>query len=127
MNALAAAIALRTRCRRRPGPAKLLLRALLILAALAVMHLLGWREHVSVIASTTGIPSRTILVKGAVYLFVHFAAVFVAPVLVLAAGIYIALNRLTGRPIAARPVAELVTAAQDGQPAGPMGQSPHST
>jgi hypothetical protein len=67
-------------------PAGLLKRAAIVAAAFLVCHLAGWRELTSVLSGTP--PGSTLAALGGVlYLVSYFAAVIVAPVLVIAAGL----------------------------------------
>jgi hypothetical protein len=72
------------------SPRGFLLRAFLIAAAFAVVHLAGWRDYTSVLAGTVGPASAdmgTSIFLGAAYLFVYMAFVILTPVLLLAAAI----------------------------------------
>ena len=62
-----------------------------ILLLLAGAHLLGWRDHVSVLSGTVPGEGGTVG-QGVAYAGIWFAAVVVAPILVLATGIYAALT-----------------------------------
>ena len=72
-------------------------RALLLGAAFAVCHLAQFREFTGVLSGTphTGWPGQNAAaVLAVIYMFFYFAAVLIAPVLLIAAGILAALNRL---------------------------------
>lgn len=70
---------------------------------LAVLYVtfdgLGWREHTSFLSGTgpTGNDSEPSLVRGGIYVLAYMGFVLVAPVLVLAAGIFAILLRITRR------------------------------
>lgn len=69
------------------------LAALFALAFLAC-HLLGLREHVSVLSGTAPPGGADSAPLGALYAIAWFAGVIAAPILALAAGISAALERL---------------------------------
>jgi hypothetical protein len=75
-------------------------RALLMLATLAALHLLGWRADTRII-SGTGAPrdlsGELAALRGVVYGFVYFLGVIVAPILILGAGIRVILERPLAR------------------------------
>lgn len=71
------------------SPRGFLVRALLIAVAFAVVHVLGWREETRFLSGT---PASASL--GAIYAFIYFGFVLIAPTLVLAAGIFAVLERL---------------------------------
>jgi phosphotransferase system glucose/maltose/N-acetylglucosamine-specific IIC component len=75
------------------SPRGFLVRALLIALAFGVVHALGWREETRFLSGT---PASLRL--GVFYLFFYFAFVLVAPTLVLGAGIFAVLERLTRQP-----------------------------
>lgn len=62
-----------------------------LLLLLGGAHLLGWRDHVSVLSGTVPGEGGTVG-QGVAYAGIWFAAVVVAPILVLATGIYAALS-----------------------------------
>ena len=74
------------------SPAGLLLRALLILAAWAIAHLLGWRSSVCVLSGTLdgGTASAWATFRGVTYAFLFLSVVLVAPIFALAAGLWTA-------------------------------------
>ena len=54
----------------------------------ALAHLCGLREYTTLLSGTVeGADMRTSMILGSIYLLLYFAAVLVAPVLALAAGI----------------------------------------
>ncbi|MFZ5441189.1 MAG: hypothetical protein ACOZQL_14365 [Myxococcota bacterium] len=57
--------------------------ALFVLATLAVVHLLGWRENVGFLSGTVPLTSVT-LATGLLYAAAWFGGVVVAPILLLA-------------------------------------------
>ena len=67
-------------------PAGLLKRAAILVAAFLVCHLSGWRDLTSVLSGTPASSTLTAL-GGVLYAFCYFAAVIVAPILVIAAGL----------------------------------------
>ena len=62
-------------------------RALLIIAAFGVLHLLGWRDDTRVISGTASadLSHDLTAVRGLVYAAAYFAAVVVSPILIIAA------------------------------------------
>jgi hypothetical protein len=75
-------------------------RALLILAMLAVLYLLGWRADTRII-SGTGAPKdlagELAALRGVIYGLVYFLGVIVAPILILGAGIRWVLEHVLAR------------------------------
>jgi hypothetical protein len=74
-------------------PVGFLAIALIIAAAHYAMETHGWREYVCVLSGTPHTASgyRTAWIRGGIYAIAYFAAVLVAPVLVIAAGLRIIL------------------------------------
>jgi len=76
-----------------PRPPRYLARAGLLFAFFLVLHLLGLREHVSVLSGTE--PASGLLgVGGLLYVAAWLVAVVAAPIFVLAAGIQALLGAL---------------------------------
>jgi hypothetical protein len=77
-----------------------LVRAAVIVLAWLLMHLLGWREDTRIISGTS-LPNDFAgalgVFRGVAYLLAYFAAVVVAPILVIGAGI-LWLSTLNLRP-----------------------------
>lgn len=72
------------------SPKGFILRAAVCVAALAVVHLLGWREYTSIISGTspTGESiSLSTALPGMLYMAAWFATVLIAPALLIAAGV----------------------------------------
>lgn len=65
--------------------------ALVIVCVFCVTHLLGWREETRFLSGTSAAVHQ-----GLVYLLAYFAFVLVAPTLVLGAGVFALLERVTG-------------------------------
>ncbi len=83
------------RCKRRRfgllSPAGWLIRAVVLLVLFAAMHLLGWREHTNVFSGTLGLNSTADYLRaiaGGLYVIAWFATVVVAPILLIAAGVF---------------------------------------
>ena len=70
-------------------PPALLTWACIIIAFHLVFHLLGWRELTMVLSGTfpPGLPPPEAASRATIYLVSYFAAVLVAPVMILGAGI----------------------------------------
>jgi hypothetical protein len=71
-------------------PRGLLTRAALIMAALALFHLLGWRDDTRIISGTSpprDLASQLAALRGVVYGLTYFAAVVLAPILLIAASL----------------------------------------
>jgi hypothetical protein len=67
-----------------------LVRAAIIIFAWALMHLLGWRDDTRIISGTSlpnDFAGAVGASRGVAYLLAYFAAVVVAPILVIGAGI----------------------------------------
>lgn len=67
--------------------------AALLVLAWAMAHGLGWRDDTRII-SGTGVPSGGAVLRGVAYAVSYFAAVVVAPILVIAAGLRAAGGRV---------------------------------
>ncbi len=82
-----------------PRPRRLLIRAGIILLALGIAHVLGWREYLCVLSGAHPEPGSGLVVPAAacLYLVAYFAAVLVAPVLLIAALVETVWNRLAQR------------------------------
>jgi hypothetical protein len=79
-----------------PRPPKYLARAGILLAFFLVLHLLGLREHVSVLSGTE--PANGLLgAGGLLYVAAWLVAVIAAPIFVIAAAVHALLGAL-GRP-----------------------------
>ncbi len=68
------------------SPPGLLVRAGLIVAVFATLHLLGWRDDTRIISGTSLASSATVF-RGFVYAAAYFAAIILGPILILAAAI----------------------------------------
>jgi hypothetical protein len=80
------------------------LGAALLVAAFVVCHLLGLREHVSVLSGTPPPAGGGDPLLGVAYALAWFGAVVFAPILAIAAGVLAALDRLRSRrPAPSRP------------------------
>ncbi|MEX0775426.1 MAG: hypothetical protein WD042_06895 [Phycisphaeraceae bacterium] len=63
-------------------------RAVLLLAIFALLHLLGWRADTAIISGTLpapGVAGELAILRGLLYVLSYFAAVLVAPILLIAA------------------------------------------
>lgn len=77
------------------GRATWMRSAVLFIAVLGLLHLLGWRENTAVISGTTvGASFYGSALRGVLYGISWFAAVIVSPILILAMGIDAILRRL---------------------------------
>ncbi len=77
----------------------LLLRAFLLAAVFFVCHAFGMREYTSILSGTfpAGDHARELLAcMGMVYVIMYLAAVVVAPILLIAAGLVYLVERATG-------------------------------
>jgi len=62
--------------------------ALTLLAMFAILHLLGFRDDTAIISGTYSTPSpRLSEMRGVFYALTYFAALLIAPILLLAAGL----------------------------------------
>jgi hypothetical protein len=77
-------------------PKKLLLRAALIGLAYALLHLAGGR-HDAAFLSGTPVGGAGALLLGCAYVVVYFLFVIVAPILVIAAGLFTVEGRIRAR------------------------------
>lgn len=70
--------------------------------ALLCAHLLGWREHTSILSGTFP-GSREAVAQGLTYVLAWFAFVVLAPIAALSAGVYVLLSRwlFRERPVSA--------------------------
>ena len=84
----------------------LALGAALLASAFIACHLLGLREHVSVLSGTAPPGSGGDPSLGVAYAVAWFSAVVVAPILALAAGVLAAIDRLRSRRPAPPPPAD---------------------
>ncbi|WP_437592771.1 hypothetical protein [Sorangium sp. So ce1000] len=75
----------------------LALGAALLVVAFAACHLLGLREHVSVLSGTPPPAGGGDASLGAAYALAWFGAVVFAPILAIAAGMLAAVDRLRAR------------------------------
>jgi hypothetical protein len=76
----------------------LLIRAVIILVAFGCLHLLNAREYTSMLSGTAPTEAGLSLGQslwGSAYLVVYLAVTVTAPILILAAGIYFILTRLS--------------------------------
>lgn len=80
----------------RSGPRRLVARALLLATLFALLHLLGWRRYAAVLSGTTAVDAAALL-RGTAYVLFYGCAVFVSPVLALAAIILSCWNGLRRR------------------------------
>jgi hypothetical protein len=69
--------------------------AILILTVFAALHLLGWRDDTRILSGTS-LPSSGAVFRGFLYAASYFAAVILAPILLLAGAIQAAIQRVTG-------------------------------
>ncbi|WP_437970414.1 hypothetical protein WMF04_14480 [Sorangium sp. So ce260] len=82
----------------------LALGAALLVAAFAACHLLGLREHVSVLSGTAPPGGAGDASLGVAYALSWFGGVILAPILAIAAGALAAVDRLRSRrPAPSRP------------------------
>ena len=77
-------------------PAGFLVRAALVAVFFAVCHFAGWREHTTFLSGTpasadAGLNASAVL--GVVYMAGYFGFVLLTPILVIAAGILLVLDR----------------------------------
>jgi hypothetical protein len=82
----------------RPSP--LVLLALLLLAGFGAVHALGLREAVSVLSGTAPPGGESSALLGVVYALSYFAALILAPILLLASGIELIARRSFRAPAA---------------------------
>lgn len=71
-------------------------KAALIALAYGICQVAGLREHTTIISGTTPTPDGSVLVSAllaALYMAAYFAFVLLAPILLLAAGLWAAMNR----------------------------------
>lgn len=90
-------ISFRTRWAGRVvSPGGFLLSAVLLAGVFLVCHLAGWRQNMSFLCGTppTGQEEDLPILFGLLYALSYFAAVLIAPVLLLAAGIFALLLKL---------------------------------
>ena len=86
-------------------PAGFLIRGIEIIIALFILELLGGKEYAGVIFGTvyTGgsgsFFAYILKFLGAAYGFMYFLAIFLAPVLIIASGVFLGLNKLTSHNI----------------------------
>ena len=81
-------------------PGGFLVRAALVAVFFAACHFAGWREHTTFLSGTpasAGGSANTSVVLGVVYMAGYFGFVLLAPILVLAAGLLFAFERLASR------------------------------
>ena len=74
--------------------------ALVLMAAWALMHLLGWRVDTAVISGTVDISRGTAqwaMMRGALYALAYFGTTIISPILLLATGIYLLLFRVAAK------------------------------
>jgi phosphotransferase system glucose/maltose/N-acetylglucosamine-specific IIC component len=88
------------------SPKDFVRHAILIVLVFAVMHALGLREYTSVLNGTTGSvemdPTYAALL-GIVYILFYLAAILLAPILLIAAGLITAWQRIRTRKQFQRP------------------------
>ncbi|HVT89719.1 MAG TPA: hypothetical protein VHD56_12760 [Tepidisphaeraceae bacterium] len=80
-----------------PSPRGWFVRAVIIILAFAVFHLLGWRDDTRFISGTSTVPQMNgdwTAIRGLIYAFCYFAAVIVAPIMLIAAGLMAIMHRL---------------------------------
>jgi hypothetical protein len=78
------------------SPKDLVKRAVLIVCAFAVAHLLGLREFTSVLNGTTGsmdMSWQAAAIRGVIYIFLYLAFILLVPTLLLAAAIAAAIRK----------------------------------
>src|SRR5262249_1155975 len=71
----------------RPGPPVFVAPAIFLAAVFVALHLIGAREHVSILSGTAP-SSHLAAAAGLLYVAAWFCAVVVAPVLAIAAGLF---------------------------------------
>ena len=72
--------------------------AVVLIAAWALVHLLGWRVDTAVISGTVDVTRGTpqqVMMQGTAYALAYFGAVVVSPILLLASGLFLMLDHLT--------------------------------
>jgi hypothetical protein len=77
------------------GHAGFVSHAIVILIVFAALHLLGWRDDTRILSGTS-LPSSGAVFRGFLYATAYFAAVILAPILLLAGAIQAAIQRATG-------------------------------
>jgi len=78
-------------------------RAIMIAAAFGLAHLLGLREFTSLLNGTTGSTNMSwqlAIFLGLIYIVLYFALVILAPILLIAAGLLKAGERLRRKSVA---------------------------
>ena len=80
-------------------PPALVTWAMLIVLFYWALTFLGWREYTTVLSGTfpTGVPAQHAAQNAAVYMAAYFGAVLVAPIMILGAGINLAMAWLMPR------------------------------
>ena len=68
-----------------------------MLAAFLVCHLAGFRMDVPALFATSAGDSSGAVVRGGAYLLTYLLVVFAAPILTIAAGVFVALQFVLGR------------------------------
>jgi hypothetical protein len=103
----ALAVDRRRRMVRLVSPAGFVAAAVLLAACWAVLHLLGWREHMGFLSGTAppGNGGHPQILAGVLYASAWFGLVLLAPVFLLGAAVFALLLRLT-RKCAVVPPAE---------------------
>ena len=83
------------------SPQGFVVRALILAVLFALCQALGWREHTTFLSGTAasaGTDANTSAVLGLVYMAAYFGFVLLAPILLIAAAIFLGFNRWLAKP-----------------------------